>query len=409
MDSDRTAIIVGASHAGCQLAFSLRQEGWEGRILLLGEEPAAAYNRPPLSKGYLLGDQQRSELPIRTDDAYAKSRIEWQPTTRVVCIDAQAKQVVTDAGSVLAYDELALCTGARARTVQLPGIALGGVHTLRTLADVDAIRSGLPEVRQAVILGGGYIGLETAAALRKLGVEVTVLEMAPRVLARVTAPVVSAFYERVFHEEGVRIVTGASVERIEGTDRVEAVLCTDGSRIPAQLVVVGVGVVPNVELAAEAGVRVDDGIVVDAFGRTSAPHVVAAGDCTRHPSLLYGMVRLESVPNAMEQARAAAATLCGKLKPHEALPWFWSDQFDVKLQIAGLNCGHDQVVLRGDAESGRRFSAFYLRVGRLIAADCVNRPADFIGSKKLIAAGVAVDARLLADEDIKLSTLLNPA
>ena len=405
MTSSQTAIIVGASHAASQLAVSLRQEGWAGRILVLGDEALAPYNRPPLSKTYLLGEESPQQLLIRADEAYARSGVEMRLGVRVTAIDRKARRVHTAAGEALDYDKLALCTGARVRRVDLPGATLTGVHYLRTIADVDRIRADVQQARQAVVIGGGYIGLETAAALRQSGLEVTVLEMAPRVLARVTAPEVSAFYQRVFAEEGVRILTGVAVERLEGSERVTQVLCADGTRLAADLVVVGVGVVPNVELAAEAGLAVQDGVLVDACARTADPDIVAAGDCTRHPSPFYGLVRLESVPNAMEQAKSAAASLCGKEKPYRALPWFWSDQFDLKLQIAGLNQGYDALVFRGDRASGRKFSAFYLRAGRIIAADCVNRPQDFIASKKLIAAGAAVDPLLLANEEVKLAGL----
>ena len=400
-----TCIIVGASHAAAQLAPSVRQEGWQGRIVVIGDEPYLPYHRPPLSKAYLLGEKNSHDLLIRTADAYEKFGIEFRLGERVASIDRVRKQVTLQDGSSLAYDKLALCTGTRVRTVDFPGAQLAGVHYLRGIADIDRIRRHVNEGAHAAIVGGGYIGLETAAVLKRLGMRVTVLEMAPRVLARVTAPEVSAFFERVHREEGVDIRTGVCVERFEGNGHVERIVLRDGAVLPATLVVVGVGVTPNVELAQQAGLEVDNGIVVDACARTSDPDIVAAGDCTMHPSPYYGRIRLESVPNATEQAKAAAAAICGKDKPYHALPWFWSDQYDIKLQIAGLNAGYDQVVIRGQRDAGRSFTAFYLKQGRLVAADCVNRAQEFMVSKRLIAEGVAVDAARLGNEDFPLKSM----
>ncbi|MCE4545987.1 FAD-dependent oxidoreductase [Caballeronia sp. PC1] len=406
---ERTCIIVGASHAAAQLAPSLRQEGWEGRIVVIGDEPHLPYHRPPLSKAYLLGEKTSDDLHIRTADAYGKFGIEFRLGERVVAIDRERKLVTLSDGASLVYDKLALCTGTRVRTVALPGAQLEGVHYLRGIGDIDRIRRHVQPGAHAAIVGGGYIGLETAAVLNRLGMQVSVLEMAPRVLARVTAPEVSAFFERVHREEGVDIRTGVTLSRFEGGARVERIVLGDGTALPASLVVIGVGVVPNVELAQSAGLDVENGIVVDACARSSDPDIVAAGDCTMHPSPYYGRIRLESVPNATEQAKAAAAALCGKDKPYRALPWFWSDQYDIKLQIAGLNAGYDQVIVRGARETGRSFSAFYLKDGRLVAADCVNRAQEFILSKRLIAEDIALDATRLADETFSLKSLFETA
>lgn len=400
-----TCIIVGASHAAAQLAPSVRQEGWQGRIVVIGDEPHLPYHRPPLSKAYLLGEKNSHELLIRTAEAYEKFGIEFRLGERVASIDRARKQVTLQDGSQLAYDKLALCTGTRVRTVDLPGAQLPGVHYLRGIADIDRIRCHVNEGGHAAIVGGGYIGLETAAVLKRLGMHVTVLEMASRVLARVTAPEVSAFFERVHREEGVDIRTGVCVECFEGNGHVERIVLRDGAVLPATLVVVGVGVMPNVELAQQAGLEVDNGIVVDACARTSDPDIVAAGDCTMLPSPYYGRIRLESVSNATEQAKAAAAAICGKDKPYRALPWFWSDQYDIKLQIAGLNAGYDQVVVRGQRDTGRSFTAFYLKQGLLVAADCVNRAQEFMISKRLIAESVAVDAERLGNEGFPLKSL----
>lgn len=310
------------------------------------------------------------------------------------------------------YTKLALCMGGRPRTLVLPGLDAGvkphNLHYLRTLTDADAIRAGLKEGARLVVVGGGYVGLELAASARKFGAEVTVIEALPRVLARVTGAQVAAFYEAVHREAGVQLRTGLSVERAELADdgAITALVCASGERIAADIVVAGIGMLPNVELAQAAGLAIDGGIVVDAFSQTSDPDILAAGDCTAHHSALYNRhIRLESVPNALEQARAAASALCGKPKPNHAVPWFWSDQYDLKLQMVGLSQGHDACVLRGDPAS-RRFIAFYLKEGVVIAADAVNRPADFMLAKRLVAAGVRVDGPALGDESVSLKDRL---
>lgn len=403
------AVIVGGSHAGAQLCASLRQEGWDGDILLIGDEPGLPYHRPPLSKAYLSGQAELADLLIRSADFYEKQRIERR-CARVDAIDRQARRLRLDDGSEIGYDKLALCTGARSRTLALPGAELDGVCYLRTATDVEAIKSRLEGVRHVAVIGGGYIGLEAAASLRALGVAVTVLESAERVLQRVTAQQVSDFYSRVHREEGVDLRTSVVITGLVGEDRVKAVLCANGELIAADLVIVGIGVQPNTELAAAAGLAVDNGILIDSGALTSDPDIVAVGDCANHFCPIYGRrVRLESVPNVSEQAKVAAATLCGKAREIKALPWFWSDQFDLKLQIAGLSHGHDDVVTRGDHRAGRGFSCFYFKQGRLIAADCINRPQEFLFSKKVITGNLDIRKDQLADESITLATLINPA
>ncbi|HET7735351.1 MAG TPA: FAD-dependent oxidoreductase [Nocardioidaceae bacterium] len=383
MTSQR-AIIVGASHAGAQLAASLRQEAWAGEIVLVGDESALPYQRPPLSKAYLAGKSTLEELAIRSAEFYVKQEIQPLHAT-VEAIDRSAGRLALSTGDSLAYTKLALCTGARPRRLPIPGTDLAGVHYLRTAADVELIREAARPGSRAVIVGGGYIGLETAASLRVLGLDVTVLEATERVLERVTAPEVSAFFGRIHGEQGVNIRTGALVEALTGDSRVREVVVSSGESIPADLVIVGIGVEPNTELAAAAGLVVDNGIVIDDHARTSDLDIVAAGDCVSHNMARYGRrIRLESVPSAGEQAKVAAATMCGKSKEITALPWFWSDQYDLKLQIAGLNTGHDEVVLSGDPSRDRDFTCFYLRHGQLIAADCVNRPRDFMFSKRVL-------------------------
>ncbi len=295
-------------------------------------------------------------------------------------------------GDTLTYDKLALCTGARPRQLRVPGADLAGVHYLRTAADVELIRTSAAPGRRVVIVGGGYIGLETAASLRALDLDVTVLEATTRVLERVTAPDVSTFFERIHREEGIDIRTCAKVAALVGDDCVREVLLSTGESIPADLVIVGIGVEPRTELADAAGLVVDNGIVIDDHARTEDPDIVAAGDCTSHDIARYGCrIRMESVSSAGEQAKVAASTVCGKSRKIEALPWFWSDQYDLKLQIAGLNTGYDEVVLSGDPTRDRDFSCFYLRGGELLAADCINRPRDFMFSKRAITQQLPVD------------------
>jgi 3-phenylpropionate/trans-cinnamate dioxygenase ferredoxin reductase subunit len=403
------ALIIGASHAGAQLAASLRQDGWTGEILVIGDEPALPYHRPPLSKTYLSGKSSLDDLLIRPAQFYEKNDITFRQG-RVASINREAHSVTLTDGEVVTYDKLALCLGARPRRLPISGSDLAGVHYLRDAADIEAIRSGIAESSRVVIIGAGYIGLETAASLRKLDVEVTVLESAERVLQRVTAPEVSAFYTRVHRERGVELRTGVSISAIEGDDRVRGVRLADGELVPADLVIIGIGVVPNTELAEAAGLTVDNGIVIDDHGRTSDPDIVAAGDCVSHYMARYDRhLRLESVPSAGEQAKAAAATICDKQKAITALPWFWSDQYDLKLQIAGLNAGYDRVVLRGEPETGETFACFYFKQGELIAADCVNRPQEFMFSRRAIGEGLPVDPSQLADPDTALNELLKAA
>ena len=391
------AVIVGASHAGAQLAANLRREGWSGEVVLIGDEGGLPYHRPPLSKGYLAGKNGLDDLLIRGADFYEKQHIRLLNAT-VDAIHRSAKRVSLSTGDTLAYTKLALCTGARPRRLPTPGVDLPGIHYLRTAADVELIRAAATPGRRVVIVGGGYIGLETAASLCSLGMNVTVLEATERVLERVTAPEVSAFYTRIHNGEGVEIRTHALVEAFSGNGRVQEVVLAGGEPIPADLVIVGVGVVPNTELASAAGLSVDNGIVIDDQARTSDPDIVAAGDCTSHTMARYGSrIRLESVSSAGEQAKIAAATICGKHSAIAALPWFWSDQYDLKLQIAGLNAGYDEVLLSGDPSRERDFSCFYFREGELIAADCVNRPRDFMSSKRAISQQLRVDrSELLA-------------
>ena len=396
-------LIIGASHAAAALAPELRKQGWEGKIQIIGDEPYLPYHRPPLSKDFLSSDKDINGLLIRPESIYEKNDVEFKLGHRVNSINRSTKSVTLDNGEELYYNKLAFCTGSRAREIPLPGIDLTGVHYLRTIDDVLSIKKGVDVGRKAVIVGGGYIGLETAAVLKKLGMEVTILEMLPRILARVTAPELSAFYSRVHHENGVTIHCNVMVEACTGnaTGNVEKVICKDGQSFEADLVIIGAGIVPNTELAEEAGIDVNNGIIVNEYAQTSDVDIVAAGDCTIHPNkLLDQNLRLESVPNASEQAKTAASSICGKQREYNQIPWFWSDQYNYKLQIAGMNTGYDQVVTRGNIESGDNFALFYLREGKLLAADCVNRPKEFMVTKRILTQGLSVNAETLADENI---------
>lgn len=384
------AVIVGASHAGAQVAASLRQERWPGEIILIGNESALPYQRPPLSKEYLAGKSTLEALAIRNREFYDKHGIQLVDGT-VSAIDRGQGRAVLESGESLTYDKLALCVGARPKMLTVPGADLRGVFYLRTAADVELIRQAAAAASRVIVIGGGYIGLETAASLRGFGLEVAVVEAADRVLERVTDPCVSAFFERLHREEGVAIQTSSHVQALRESSRGLEVVLRDSSSIAADLVVVGIGVEPNVALAADAGLAIDNGILIDANARTTDPNIFAAGDCASHDSARYGQrLRLEAVSSAGEQAKVAAAAMCGKSREIDALPWFWSDQYNVKLQIAGLNHGYDEVVVIGDPARDREFSCFYLLQGELVAADCVNRPRDFIFSKRAISQGARI-------------------
>lgn len=403
----KQCIIVGASHAGAQVAISLRAEGWDAPILVISNEAHLPYHRPPLSKGFVCGDKTLDDILLRPASYFEKHNIEFLFNVSVESIDRDTQSLKCSDGEVRHYDKLALATGARVRTIKLPGSDLAGIHYLRSASDADAIRADAANASSAVIVGGGYIGLELAASFRKTGMAVTVLEMAPRILARVAASQVAEFYTRVHKEEGVNIVTQTSAESFAGEGRVESVRGTNGENYAADIVIIGVGVVPNTELAQDAGLAVNNGIVVNEYAQTSDPNIVAAGDCTFHPNKLLGRsLRLESVPNATEQAKTAAASLCGNEKLYSSLPWFWSDQFDLKLQIAGINHDYDHVVVRGDEKNSRSMAAFYLKNGQVIAVDCVNRAPEFAVVKKALSKQLLLNVAELANEAIKPRDLI---
>ena len=400
-----SAVIIGGSHAAVQLVISLRQNGWDGTITVVSDEPHLPYQRPPLSKAFLSGDSGEEQLALRAPAAYEKLDVIFKLGVSVTAIDTDNRRLSLDDGETLHFTKLALCTGARARALPIPGAELQNVHYLRTMDDVKRIKQSADMAKTAVIIGGGYIGLETAASLTKLGIAVTVLEAESRLLQRVASETTSEFYLRLHQDQGVSIKLNAQASALQGDTAVTHVVCADGQTIDADMVIIGIGVIPNTELASDAGLNVDNGIVVNEFAQTSHADIVAAGDCTNHPNpLLNRSLRLESVPNAVEQAKVAAASLRGIEKPYAELPWFWSDQYDVKLQIAGINEGYTDVVVRGDQIS-RSFTVFYLRDNLLLSAECINRPKDFMMAKKLILQGRDLDPKILNDEAIDLKSL----
>ncbi|WP_342806381.1 FAD/NAD(P)-binding oxidoreductase [Alteromonas sp. M12] len=404
----KVCIVIGASHAGAQLAESVRKHGWEGEVLVIGNEAFLPYHRPPLSKDFLAGQKSVDNILLKSAAAYEKLNIKFRLNTWVTKIDQQNKTLSLDSGETIAFDKLALTLGARVRKVPINGSEKAGVFYLRTIDDIENIRPYALAGKKAVIVGGGYIGLETASALRKMGMEVTVIEMMSRILQRVTGEQISDFYSRIHTEEGVKIVTDTAINQIEGDKAVTAVRSQDGQLFPADLVIIGAGILPNLELAAEAGLNVEQGgIVVDEFATTSNPDIVAAGDCTWHFNPTYERwLRLESVQNATGQARVAGAAICGQKLTYNEIPWFWSDQYNLKLQIAGLSQGFDNIVIRGDIAKGRQFAAFYFEGDKFIAVDAVNMPVAFMVGKRLLLSKKAVDKSKLADETVDLKSLM---
>jgi 3-phenylpropionate/trans-cinnamate dioxygenase ferredoxin reductase component len=398
--------IVGAGQAAVQAIDTLRRKGFTGGIELIGDEPGLPYQRPPLSKKYLAGQLEAERLLLRSADFYAEQAVSLRLGRRVLEVDRRAQRLRLDDGALVAYDGLLLATGCRPRSLPIPGSELPGVLALRTIDDALRIRAELAPGGRLVIVGGGYIGLEVAATYRELGAEVTVLEMADRAMIRVTSSEVSAFYQAEHARHGVRIACGERVSAFAAdpsSGRVAAVICDDGSQHRAELVLVGVGAAPNDELARAAGLRCDNGIVVDEFCRSSDPNIYAAGDCTDHPSLHYGRrVRVESVDNAFEQGVCAGLGLLGTPTAHTKIPRFWSDQYDLKMIIVGESQGFDATVMRGDPVR-RSFSVCYLREGELIAIDTVNSPRDQLVARKLIAARMRPDVDKLADPKTPLS------
>ena len=401
----RTTIIAGAGHAGGQTAISLRQAKYDGRVLVCGAEPVPPYQRPPLSKKYLSGELARERVFLRPEKFYAGNDIELRLGGAVRDVDLDGMKVVLEEGVSLEFDDLVIATGSVPRRLDASGSHLANVFYLRSLADVDAIRAAFVAGRRLVVVGGGYIGLEVASTAKGLGLDVCVIEAADRILGRVTAPEMSTYYTRAHRDRGVDIRLSTSVVAFEGDEAVSGVNCGTET-IPADVVVIGIGIVPDVRLAASAGIRCDDGILVDERCATSADHVYAVGDCTRHPNPILGReLRLESVHNALEQAKTAAANIAGTPTRYEQVPWFWSDQFDLKLQMVGISEGYDTIVQRGSMDTDD-FAMFYLKDGVLIAVDAVNRPREFMACRKLVPGRPRIEPGKLADESIPMQDMV---
>ena len=396
--SDENVVVVGGGHAAAEVVVALRQKGWQGKIYMISDESQLPYQRPPLSKDFLNGVLSEERLLIKNPKLYEKADCQVMLNCRVTDIDRDQQQVALSNGESLYYDHLILATGTRARKLPIPGADLPCVHYLRTLNDVKVIQPKLKQGARVLLIGGGYIGLEIAASARKSGCEVTLLEAQERVLARVTCETMSEFYQNLHRGHGVDIRLNTIIESIAESDTGYLATCTDGSEIEFDCAIVGIGVLPNVELALNADIECDNGIVVDEYTRSSDHKVYAIGDCSNHPSALYNKrVRLESVPNAAEQAKTVASAINGNLVPYTALPWFWSNQYDIKLQTAGLSHDYDDIVVRGDVAQGK-FCIFYLKDQHIAALDAINSPADFMKAKAYIADKISVDKTELADE-----------
>lgn len=399
--------IVGAGHGGAQAAIMLRQSKFDGTIALIGDEPEWPYERPPLSKDYFAGNKPFERIMIRPEKFWAERDVQMMLGRHVDAIDAQAHALTFADGETLEYGTMIWAGGGTPRTLTCPGHDLASVHPVRTRADVDAMTAKLDAVDRVTIIGGGYIGLEAAAVLTKMGKHVVVLEALDRVLARVAGPELSAFYQAEHRAHGVDIRTKAMVTAITGEDgRATGVKLADGNMVPAELVIVGIGIVPAVKPMIDAGARCDNGVLVDGQCRTSLPDIFAIGDCAAHVNGFAGgeTIRLESVQNANDQAAVAAKTIIGQPTEYDSVPWFWSNQYDLKLQTAGLSTGHDATVLRGDP-TARSFSVIYLKDGRVVALDCVNATKDYVQGRKLIVGHCSPDPSKLADTTIPLKEL----
>lgn len=400
-------VIVGAGHGGAQAAVALRTQKFEGSIAIIGDEPELPYERPPLSKEYFAGEKEFERIQIRPAKYWDEREVAMLLSKRVASVDPVAHTVTTDGGETIGYGKLVWATGGAPRMLPIPGGDLPGVQGVRTRADADAMKAASETAAQIVVIGGGYIGLEAAAVLRKAGKPVILLEALDRVLARVAGEDLSRFYEKEHRDHGVDLRLGVQVAAIEGEDRATGVRLSNGDVIPADLVIVGIGIVPAVEPLIAAGATGGNGVLVDHHCKTSLPDIYAIGDCAAHANDFAegAVIRLESVQNANDQANVVAKGICGDEARYHAIPWFWSNQYDLKLQTAGLSTGHDQTVLRGDV-ADRSFSVVYLRQGRVIALDCVNATKDYVQGRMLVTAGLQATAEQLADTETPLKALL---
>jgi 3-phenylpropionate/trans-cinnamate dioxygenase ferredoxin reductase subunit len=401
-------VIVGAGHGGAQCAIALRQGGFTGSIALIGREPEPPYERPPLSKEYFAREKSFDRLYIRPPAFWEEKGVHLVLNTEVAAVDPAKKQLSLSDGSTMGYGKLVWATGGDPRRLSCPGSELAGLHPVRTRADCDQLMGEIDGgVSNIVVIGGGYIGLEAAAVLTKLGCKVTLLEALPRVLARVAGAELSAFYEKEHRDHGVDLRTGVAVEALEGEGRVSGVRLADGTVIPADAVIVGIGIVPAVGALIAAGAAGGNGVDIDEFCRTSLPDIYAIGDCAAFSADYAGgtVMRVESVQNANDQATCVAKAICGDEQPYKAFPWFWSNQYDLRLQTAGLSVGYDQTVVRGNPDE-RAFSVVYLKAGKVIALDCVNTVKDYVQGRKLVEAGATPELAKLADASVPLKELL---
>ncbi|MES2291169.1 MAG: FAD-dependent oxidoreductase [Pseudomonadota bacterium] len=404
-------LIVGAGHGGAQVAIALRQRGFTGTIAMVGEEPEIPYERPPLSKDYLAGDKDFERILIRQPDFWGERNIEMLTGQRVIAVDPAAHNVSTEQGLTIGYGALIWAAGGHARRLSCAGHDLAGVHSVRSRADVDQMMRELATTTRVAVIGGGYIGLEAAAVLTKLGKQVTLLEALPRVLARVAGEELSRFYEDDHRAHGVHVRLNVAVDYLEGVDgRVTGVRLADGEVVPCDMAIVGIGIIPAVEPLLAAGAKGGNGVAVDAHCRTSLSDIYALGDCALHDSDYApgGPIRLESVQNANDMANTVAKALTDQHEPYQAVPWFWSNQYDLKLQTVGLSIGFDQTIVRGDM-AARSFSVIYLRDGCVIALDCVNAVKDYVQGKALVVNRTRADPAALADAGVPLKTLVEPA
>tara|TARA_B100000902_G_scaffold24775_1_gene29840 strand:+ start:7163 stop:8374 length:1212 start_codon:yes stop_codon:yes gene_type:complete len=399
-------VIIGAGQSAIQCINSLKKEGYAGSITMIGEEEHLPYQRPPLSKGFLEDSVNKERLYFKKLDFFTENKIQLKLGTPANKVDLENKLVFLSDDTHLSFDKLVFATGSRVRKLDFPGSNLSSIHYLRGLDDAESIKNDLERSKEVVVIGAGYIGLEVAAIAAKKNVTVSVIEMADRVMNRTVDPQISDYYLKLHQNNGVKFIFNNSLEEIKGSKKVESVLCSDGSEIKADMVIIGAGIIPNVELADQAGVFCDNGILVDEFGQTNYKNVYACGDCTSHPNkLLNKQLRLESVHNAMEQSKTVAFSALAKPLEYNQVPWFWSDQYDHKLQIVGLSGEHDNVVMRGNTKD-QKFMLFYTKDNQLIAVDAVNNPKEFLICRKLVANKVKIKSEMISDINTNLNDLI---
>ena len=399
-------VIIGAGQSAIQCINSLKKEGYAGSITMIGEEEHLPYQRPPLSKGFLEDSVNKERLYFKKLDFFTENKIQLKLGTSANKVDLENKLVFLSDDTHLSFDKLVFATGSRVRKLDFPGSNLSSIHYLRGLDDAESIKNDLERSKEVVVIGAGYIGLEVAAIAAKKNVTVSVIEMADRVMNRTVDPQISDYYLKLHQNNGVKFIFNNSLEEIKGSKKVESVLCSDGSEIKADMVIIGAGIIPNVELADQAGVFCDNGILVDEFGQTNYKNVYACGDCTSHPNkLLNKQLRLESVHNAMEQSKTVAFSALAKPLEYNQVPWFWSDQYDHKLQIVGLSGEHDNVIMRGNTKD-QKFMLFYTKDNQLIAVNAVNNPKEFLICRKLVANKVKIKSEMISDINTNLNDLI---